>query len=60
MIIDERLDTFINSMSWNLPDYLKEIEKKALEDEVPIIRRTMETLLEFLITTRKPVKILEV
>lgn len=60
MIIDERLSTYIDSISWNIPEYLKEVEKTALEKEVPIIRRSMQSLISFLLTTRKPKAILEI
>ncbi|MCI5588400.1 MAG: O-methyltransferase [Lachnospiraceae bacterium] len=60
MIIDERLSTYIDSISWDIPEYLKEVEKTALEKEVPIIRRSMQSLISFLLTTRKPKAILEI
>ena len=60
MIIDERLSTYNDSISWNIPEYLKEVEKTALEKEVPIIRRSMQSLISFLLTTRKPKAILEI
>ena len=43
MIIDERMAVFIDSLSWNIPQYLKEVEKAAIADEVPIIRRSMQS-----------------
>ena len=60
MIIDERLSTYIDSISRNIPEELKEVEKTALEKEVPIIRRSMQSLISFLLTTRKPKAILEI
>lgn len=60
MIVDERLTTYIDSLNWQIPEYLKELEKEALADEVPIIRRSMQSLLGFLIRTRKPRVILEI
>lgn len=60
MIVDERLTTYIDSLNWQIPEYLKELEKEALADEVPIIRRSMQSLLGFLIRTRKPGVILEI
>ena len=39
---------------------MNEIEKFALETEVPIIRKEMQTFLRFLLTLKKPMKILEV
>lgn len=60
MIVDERLTTYIDSLNWQIPEYLKEVEKEALANEVPIIRRSMQSLLGFLIRTRKPKAILEI
>ena len=60
MIVDERLTTYIDSLSWQIPEYLKEVEKEALADEVPVIRRSMQTLLVFLLQVRKPKAILEI
>ncbi|MDD7403483.1 MAG: O-methyltransferase [Butyribacter sp.] len=60
MIIDERTITYIDSLNWQIPEYLKEVEKKALEDEVPVIRRSMQSLLCFVLKLRKPKAILEI
>lgn len=60
MIVDERLTTYIDSLNWQIPGYLKEVEKEALEHEVPIIRRSMQSLLCFLLRTRKPKAVLEI
>ena len=60
MIVDERLTTYIDSLSWQIPEYLKEVERKALQNEVPIIRRSMQSLLCFLLRTRKPGAVLEI
>lgn len=60
MIVDERLTTYIDSLNWQLPEYLKEAEQEARADEVPIIRRSMQSLLCFLIRSRRPARILEI
>lgn len=60
MILDERLSTYIDLLSWNIPEYLQEVEKQALADEVPIIRRSMQTLLAFLLQSREVNAILEI
>ena len=60
MIVDERLTTYIDSLNWQIPEYLKEVEKEALEKEVPVIRCSMQSLLCFLLRTRKPKAILEI
>ena len=60
LIIDERLSTYIDSISWSIPEYLKEVEKEALADGVPIIRRPMQSLISFLLTVKKPKAVLEI
>ncbi|MDE6851370.1 MAG: O-methyltransferase [Lachnospiraceae bacterium] len=60
MIVDERLTTYIDSISWQIPSYLQEVERQALADEVPIIRRSMQSLLQFLLAVRKPGSVLEI
>ena len=60
MIVDERMVAFINSFDKGNTPFLNEIEKFALETEVPIIRKEMQTFLRFLLTMKKPMKILEV
>ena len=57
---DERLQTFLHSFDKELPEYLKKLEKYAKETDVPIIRPQMQNLLRFLITWKKPLRILEV
>lgn len=60
LVIDERLSTYIDSISWSIPEYLKEVEKAALADGVPIIRRPMQSLMSFLLTLKKPKAVLEI
>lgn len=60
MIVDERLVTYIDSLSWQIPDYLKEVEREAVRNEVPIIRRSMQSLLSFLLKLKKPGSVLEI
>lgn len=45
MIIDERLSIFIDALEWKLPDGLDQLEAQALKDQVPIIRRPMQSYL---------------
>ena len=42
MIVDERMTAFINSLDTGNTPFLTELEVKALEDHVPIIRREMQ------------------
>ena len=60
MIIEERMSAFINSFDRGNTPFLDEIEKEALETQVPIIRKSMQSLLKFLLVTVKPKRILEV
>ena len=47
-------------MEEDLPPFLAELEKQAIADDVPIIRKDMQGFLKFLIKTKKPKHILEV
>lgn len=59
-INDERMGIFIDSFEKSLPKELEEIKEKAKNDNVPIIRNSTVGLLRFLVSTKKPVRILEV
>lgn len=60
MITDERIATYIDSLDKELPDFLRQLEKKSLKEYVPIIKKPTQTLLRFLIKSHKPKRILEV
>ena len=60
LIADERMMTFIHSFDSGNPPYLHELEKYAKETNVPIVRPQMQSLLKFLLTWGRPMKILEV
>lgn len=60
MIIDKRIVDFINSYNVMQKDYLEEIRKDAIANEVPIIRREMENFLKVMLTLRQPKRILEI
>lgn len=60
MIIDERCVTFLNSLDRGNTEFLNDLERRALEDKVPIIRRETQSLLKFLLKVRQPKAILEV
>lgn len=59
---EERLMTFLHSFDRGAgqSDSLRELEKYSRENNVPIIRPQMQSLLRFLITWGRPVRILEV
>lgn len=60
MIVDERMSAFIDSLDKGNTPFLDEIEKYAIETQVPIIRKSMQSLLKFLLAYTKPKNILEV
>ncbi|MFI3236871.1 MAG: O-methyltransferase [Lachnospiraceae bacterium] len=60
MIIDERMVAFIQSLDKGNTAYLTELEKEAIRTDVPIIRPAMQSLLKFLLSLHKPMRILEV
>lgn len=60
MMIDERVGAFIDSLDRGNTPFLDEIEKNAIEMQVPMIRRSMQSLIKFLLALLKPRDILEV
>lgn len=60
MIIDERMSVFIDSMDEGNTPFLDELEKYALQTQVPIIRKSTQQLLKFLLVFARPKRILEV
>lgn len=60
MIVNEKITDYINSLGKELPPELLSLEKKALENHVPIIKKDTQGLLRFLLTVHQPKNILEV
>lgn len=60
MIIDERMSAFIDSMDKGNTPFLDEIEKYAVQHQIPVIRKSMQQLLKFILAMVKPKNILEV
>lgn len=60
MIVDERMVTYINSLDRGNTPFLNDLERKAREDRVPIIRREMQSFLKVLLQIKRPRLILEV
>lgn len=56
----ERIEVFFDTLRPELPDYIIDLEKEALRDEVPVIRRGTRDLLRYLLRTGKPARVLEV
>ena len=59
-IVNERIVDYINSLDKGNSPVCNEIEKEALADGVPIIRKEMGNLLKVLLLLKQPQKILEV
>ena len=60
MIVNEREVAYINSLNCGNSDICNTIEKEAIADEVPIIRKEMGNLLKVLLQLVQPERILEV
>lgn len=60
MIIDERMAAFIDSLDRGNTAFLDQVEKDALESRIPIVRKSTQSLLKFLLAVKKPERILEV
>lgn len=60
MIVDERVVTYIRSLEKEECQVLEEIEREALENEIPIARKETQSLLKTLISLQRPKKILEI
>lgn len=60
MITDERFIAYINSLDAGNPAYLDELEAYALNTQVPIIRKEMQSFMKTMLVMNKPKQILEV
>ena len=60
MIVSERMTAYINSMDTGNPAYLEGLERKAREEEIPIIRHEMQSFLRVFLELKRPKNILEV
>ena len=59
MIIDERMAVYINSLDSGNGPFLDALEREALEQEIPIIRKDMQSFLKVLLALHAPKRILE-
>lgn len=57
---DNRTETFLELYREPVPEYIRILEQKAMEEEVPIIRHGTRDVLRFLLKTQRPQKVLEV
>lgn len=60
MIIDPRMTVFLDSLDGGYTPFLEDLAKRAKEENVPIIRRSMRSLLRVLLEMNRPARILEV
>ena len=60
MIVDERITSFIHSLNRDDEGIVGIIEKEALADEVPIIRKETKEWIKTMLLIKKPLKVLEV
>lgn len=60
MITAERVVTYIRSLETEECPMLEEIEREALEEGVPIIRKETQSFLKTLISLQRPEKVLEI
>lgn len=60
MITEERISTFINSFDTGNTPFLEDLERFAIETNVPIIRPQMQSFLKLLLAIKQPKQILEV
>ena len=57
---EERAEGVCDTLRMELPAYITEIEREAVRDEVPVIRRAVRDLLRYLLRVNRPKKVLEV
>lgn len=60
MITDERTATYIDSLNGGNSLFLEELYKQAIEDGIPVIRRSTQSLMKFILEAYKPERILEI
>ena len=60
MIVQERMAAYIHSLDSGNGEFLDALERKALSDEVPIIRPDMQSFFKVLLSVHRPERILEV
>lgn len=60
MIVEERLVTYLHSLEQKNSEILEKIEQEALQNEVPIIRKEMQSFLKVLLKIQRPASVLEV
>lgn len=59
MIVNERIVSYIHSLESQNSEVLTKIEQSAIKDNVPIIRKEMESFLRVMLNISKPLNVLE-
>ena len=59
MIVNDRIVSYIHSLESSNSEILQKIEQRAIEENVPIIRKEMESFLRVMLSISKPLNILE-
>lgn len=60
MIVEQRIRDYLHSLEPDQGDLLEEISRKAIRDEVPIIKKETGALLKTMVAAKRPRAILEV
>lgn len=60
MIEHERISAYLFSLEKDMPAFLEQLERRAIEEEVPIIRKSTQQFLRFLMAAIQPKNILEI
>ncbi|MBO4266627.1 MAG: O-methyltransferase [Lachnospiraceae bacterium] len=60
MITDERTAAFIESIECSNPPYLEELERITRADNIPMIRKSAQSLIRFVLADIRPSSILEI
>jgi len=58
--MQERMEVFLELFREEPPEYIQELERIALANDVPVIRRGTRDVLRYLLKTKRPAKVLEV
>ena len=59
MIVNDRIVSYIHSLETSNSEILQRIEKYAIEENVPIIRKEMESFLRVMLKIKRPLNVLE-
>lgn len=60
MVEQERIAAYLFSLEKDMPAFLEELEQQAIEEYVPIIRKSTQQMLRFLMASFQPKNLLEI